>query len=236
MVSSESPTVSYRRVLQDGLWSNNIVFGQLLALCPLLAVTTTAVNGLGMGAASAFVLTASNVLVSLLRPILARQLRIPMFVIVIATLVTAVDLFMNAYLHELHKVLGLFIPLIVTNCAVLGRAEAFASRNGVLASAVDGLSMGLGFTGALVAIGAIREVVGSGTLFSGADLLLGPAAAVLELRVLPGTAGFLLGVLPPGGFFALALLLGLKQQLAARERKSPRPAASGTEDNLVQLT
>lgn len=141
---------NYRRIAKDGIWDNNIVFAQALGLCPLLAVTGTASNGLGMGLATTAVMTASGLLISLLRGIITAQVRIPVFILIIAVLVTLVDMWMNAWVHDLHKVLGLFIPLIVTNCAILGRAEAFASRNRVLPTLFDGLMMGLGFTLVLV--------------------------------------------------------------------------------------
>jgi electron transport complex protein RnfE len=162
------------QTLKDGLWLQNVVFAQMLALCPAMAVTTSGTNGLGMGLATTAVLVTSNVLVASIRSLVSPQVRIPIFVVLIATLVTLVDLGLNAWLHDLYKVLGLFIALIVVNCAILGRAEAYASKNSVAASAVDGLAMGLGFTGALTLIGLIRELLGSGTLFAQASLLLGP--------------------------------------------------------------
>jgi Na+-translocating ferredoxin:NAD+ oxidoreductase subunit E len=201
----------YRRITRDGLWDNNIVFAQALGLCPLLAVTGTASNGLGMGLASTAVFIASGLAISALRGIITPQVRIPVFVLIIAVLVTLVDMTMNAWLHDLHKVLGLFIPLIVTNCAILGRAEAFASRNRVLPSLVDGIMMGMGFTLALVVLGATREILGSGTLFADAALLLGSWASFLELQVIPNYDGFLLIILPPGGFIVLAFLLAGKR-------------------------
>ena len=185
----------------------------MLALCPLLAITGTATNGLGMGLASTAVLIVSNLLVSALRRVIAPEIRIPVFVLVIACIVTVVDMALNAWMHDLHKVLGLFIPLIVTNCAILGRAEAFASRNGLLASGLDGLAMGLGFTLALTLLGALREVVGSGTLFADASVLLGPQMAFLETTLFSDYPGFLILILPPGGFIVLGALLALKARL-----------------------
>lgn len=212
----------YRRIVKDGIWDNNIVFAQTLALCPLLAVTGTASNGLGMGLASTAVMIASGLLISLLRNIITPQVRIPVFVLIIAVLVTLTDMFLNAWLHDLHKVLGLFIPLIVTNCAILGRAESFASRNHALPALLDGLMMGLGFTLALVILGASRELLGSGTLFANAALLLGPWARFLELVLIPDYKGFLLIILPPGGFIVLGCLLAGKRLIdravAARHR------------------
>lgn len=201
----------------NGVWRNNIVFGQLLALCPLLAVTGTATNGLGMGLATLAVLVASGFIVSALRNVIPKNVRIPAFVLIIATLVTVVDMAMNAWAHELYKVLGLFIPLIVTNCAILGRAEAFASRKPIGLSAFDGLMMGLGFTLSLVILGALREILGSGTLFANASLLLGPSFGFLELKLIPDYQGFLIVILPPGGFIALGFLLAAKNLLDQRK-------------------
>lgn len=203
----------YVRIARDGIWDNNVVFAQSLALCPLLAVTSNATNGLGLGLASTFVLVVSGILVAMLRGIITPEVRIPVFVLIIAVLVTLVDLAMNAWVHNLHKVLGLFIPLIVTNCAILGRAESFASRNKVLPAFFDGLMMGLGFTLSLVLLGAIREILGSGTLFQGTALMLGDALGFLELTLIPDYRGFLLAILPPGGFVALGFILAGKRLL-----------------------
>lgn len=199
----------------EGLWRNNPALVQLLGLCPLLAVTGTAINGLGLGLATLFVLVGSNLIVSLIRGALKPEVRIPVFVLVIAALVTTVELTMNAYFHDLYTTLGIFIPLIVTNCAIIARAEAFASRNAPLPSVLDGLWMGGGFALVLVTLGAVREVVGHGTLFTGAEHLFGPAAAGFELR-LDGYRGFLLAALPPGAFFGLGLLIAAKNAIDAR--------------------
>jgi electron transport complex protein RnfE len=206
----------YARITRDGLWDNNVVFAQMLALCPTLAVTGTATNGLGMGLATTAVLVASNMLISALRQFISPDVRIPVYIVFIATLVTLVDMSLNAWVHELYKVLGLFIALIVVNCAILGRAESFAAKNPVAASAVDGLMMGLGFTFALVTIGGLREILGSGTLFANAHLLLGEAFAFLELKIIPEYRGFLLMILPPGGFLAVGFLLAGKRALDSR--------------------
>ena len=205
-----------RGIIRDGFWDNNVVFAQLLALCPTMAVTTSGTNGLGMGLATTAVLLVSNILVALIRDFVSPQVRIPVFVVLIATLVTLVDLALNAWLHDLYKVLGLFIALIVVNCAILGRAEAFASKSPVLDSALDGLMMGIGFTFALMAIGLVRELLGSGTLFAQASLLLGPQFAFLETTVIPDYGGVLMMILPPGGFLVLGMLLALKRVLDAR--------------------
>ena len=206
----------YARISRDGLWDNNVVFSQMLALCPLLAVTGTATNGLGMGLASTAVLVVSNIVIASIRRLVSPEVRIPVYIVVIATLVTLVDMALNAWVHELYKVLGLFIALIVVNCAILGRAESFASKNAVLPSALDGLMMGLGFTLALVVLGGVREILGSGTLFAQAHLLLGEAFAFLELTLIPGYKGYLMMILPPGGFLALGFLLAGKRVLDRR--------------------
>ncbi len=219
-MTNETKSTDWSRIARDGIWDNNVVMSQTLALCPLLAVTGTATNGLGLGLATAFVLVLSGLLVAVLRGIITPQVRIPVFVLIIAVLVTLVDLAMNAWMHDLHKVLGLFIPLIVTNCAILGRAESFASRNAPLPAMFDGLMMGLGFTLVLVTLGAIREVIGSGTLFANASMLLGESLRWLEVTVIPSYRGFLLMILPPGGFIAMGCLLAgkrlLDRRLAAR--------------------
>ncbi len=215
--------MNYRRISRDGLWDNNVVFAQMLALCPLLAVTSTATNGLGMGLASTAVMVASNVLISALRRFISTEVRIPVYIVFIATLVTLVDMSLNAWAHELYKVLGLFIALIVVNCAILGRVESFASKNPVPAAALDGLMMGLGFTLALVALGGVREILGSGTLFAQASLLMGESFGFLETTLIPGYRGYLLMILPAGGFLALGFLLAgkrvLDRRLADRSRR-----------------
>ena len=217
----------YARITRDGLWDNNVVFAQMLALCPLLAVTSTATNGLGMGLASTAVLLMSNIIVSSVRHLISPEVRIPVYIVLIATLVTLVDMSLNAWAHELYKVLGLFIALIVVNCAILGRAEAFASKNSVTDAALDGLMMGMGFTLALVALGGVREILGSGTLFANAHLLLGPAFAFLETTIVPEYKGFLLMILPPGGFMALGFLLAAKR--VYDRRRSERLAVAAQE-------
>lgn len=207
---------TYKKSAGEGLWHNNVVFGQNLALCPLLAVTGTATNGLGMGLATLVVLVCSNGLVSLNRHLIPAEVRIPVFVLLIAALVTLVDMTMNAWLHEMHKVLGLFIPLIVTNCAILGRAESYASKNPVVLSLWDGLMMGFGFTLVLVLLGAVREIISSGTLFANASLLLGESLAFLETTLIPDYKGFLLTALPPGGFIALGFIIAGKRLVDRR--------------------
>ena len=217
--------MDYREIMKNGLWNQNIVFSQMLGMCPAMAVTTSGTNGLGMGLATTAVLICANIIISSIRDFVSPQVRIPVFIVLIATLVTIVDMSLNAWMHDLYRVLGLFIALIVVNCAVLGRAEAFASRSTVFASALDGLWMGLGFTAALTGIGLIRELIGAGTLFSQASLLLGPKFAFLEMTVVPNYGGMLMMVLPPAGFLVLGLLLAAKQ---AYERRARRTADAGT--------
>ena len=214
----------YRNIVADGLWRNNVVFAQMLALCPLMAVTTTATNGLGMGLATTGVLMASNIVIASLRHWIVEEVRIPVYVLLIAALVSLADMAINAWLHELYKVLGLFIPLIVVNCCVLGRAEAFASRQPVLASAVDGLAMGLGYTLTLMLMGGSREVLGSATLFAHASLLLGQSFVFLETTLIRDYHGFLLMLLPPGGFLVLGFLLAGKRVMEQRRVPDQAPA------------
>ncbi|MBK1727309.1 electron transport complex subunit E [Halorhodospira neutriphila] len=209
------PTPSARTILRDGLWHNNAALVQLLGLCPLLAVTTSAVAGLGLGLATLLVVTASNLVVSLIRHYVPQDVRIPVFILVIAAFVTVIELLMAAWLHELYRTLGLFLPLIVTNCAILGRAEAFASRHPVGPALVDGLATGLGFAAVLIALGALRELLGHGTLLAGAEQLFGEAAAGWSVELVEGDV-FLLAILPPGAFIGLALMLALKNWLEAR--------------------
>lgn len=221
-------TTAYRDIVEDGLWRNNVVFAQILGMCPTMAVTTSGTNGLGMGLATTAVLLLANMIISSLRHWISPQVRIPVFIVLIAALVTVVDMALNAYLHDLYKVLGMYIALIVANCAVLGRAEAFAARQPVLASGLDGLSMGLGFTFALTLIGLIRELFGAGTLFAQASLLLGPSFAFMEMTVVHDYGGFLLMILPPGGFLVLGLLLAGKRLLESRTSQAAAPAPLAT--------
>ena len=210
----------YKTIVKDGLWENNGVFAMLLGLSPAMAMTGTATNALGMGLATAAVMAASSMLVGMFRNQITQEVRIPVFILVVASMVTLVDLFMNAWMHELYKVLGMFIPLIVSNCLPLARLEAFAGKNSTLPSLMDGLFMGLGFTIALTMIGAVREIVGTGTLFADASLLFGPAFKVMETRLLPEDTGILMMILPPGGFLVLGLLVVGKRILDVRAGKA----------------
>lgn len=208
--------IAYSRIIRDGLWTNNPAFVQILGLCPLLAVSSNVVNGLSLGLATALTLALSNTIVSMVRHWVSDEIRIPVFVLVIACVVTAIELAMNAYLHELYKILGIFIPLIVTNCIVIARAEAFASRNTVLRASADGLFMGLGSMFALVLLGALREAIGQGTLFAHADLMFGAAAKAMTITLVEHYHGFLLAILPPGAFIGLGLLIAIKNVIDTR--------------------
>jgi electron transport complex protein RnfE len=221
----------YQQLSWQGIWKNNPAMVQLLGLCPLLAVTATVINGLGLGIATTLVLIGSNCTVSLVRNWVPNEIRIPIFVMIIAAFVTIVQLLMNAYTFKLYEALGIFIPLIVTNCAIIGRAEAYASKNPVQYAAFDGLMMGLGFTLILVVLGAMRELLGYGTLFSGANLLLGDWASQLEITVFEADSKFLLAILPPGAFLGMGLLIALKNVLNNRvETLVERPET----DKVVQ--
>ena len=216
----------YQRIVKDGLWDNNGVLCMLLGMCPTMAMTTSATNGLGMGLATAVVMAASNLLVAMFRDKITQEVRIPVYILIVAAMVTLVDLTMNAWMHELYKVLGLFIALIVSNCLPLARLEAFASKEPVLNSLLDGIFMGLGFTISLTVIGAVREIIGSGTLFADASLLLGPAFKFLEMRILPEDTGVLVMILPPGGFLVAGLLVVAKRILDVRAGKGIQMAGA----------
>ena len=216
MELNSTPLQQAREIIYDGLWHNNQALVALLGLCPMLAVTNNAINGLGLGVATLIVLLVSNVLVSFIRDYVPREVRIPIFIGIIATAVTIIDMLMAAYVHELHKLLGIFVPLIVTNCVILGRAEAFASKNPVWASALDGLAMGLGFLAVLVVLGGMRELIAQGTLFDQAFLMFGQQARDWTLHLFDG--GILLAALPPGAFIGLGLLVAGKNWLELRRQ------------------
>ena len=192
------------------MWTNNSTLVQLLGLCPLLAVSNNVTNALGLGLATLLVLTITNTIISLFRKVIPHDIRIPIYVMIIATAVTTIQLLMNAFAFPVYQSLGIFVPLIVTNCIVIGRAEAFASKNSVAHSAFDGFAMGLGMTLSLVVLGAIREIIGNGTLFDGLDLLLGSWAKSLRMDLLHLDSGLLLAILPPGAFIGLGLILAVK--------------------------
>jgi electron transport complex protein RnfE len=213
-------------ISREGLWRNNVALVQLLGLCPLLAVTSTVINGIGLGIATLITLVMSNTIVSLIRGFVRNEVRLPVFVLIIASIVTIIELAMKALFFDLYLVLGIFIPLIVTNCAIIGRAEGFASKNPVAPAALDGLMMGLGFLVVLTLLGAIRELIGFGTLFAHADLMFGDAAKSMTIVLNEDYPGFLLAILPPGAFFGLAILIVGKNWIDMRPRKITMPVAS----------
>lgn len=226
----------WRELAKDGLWSNNPALVQLLGLCPLLAVSGSVVNALGLSVATLLVMVGASATISLIRNQVPNAVRLPAFVMVIAAFVTCAELLMAAYAYPLYQVLGIFIPLIVTNCAILGRADAFASRQPVLPATLDGLMMGLGFGAVLVLLGAIRELLGQGTLFSDMALLFGPVAANWQLTFVADYQ-FLFFVLPPGAFFVVGLLIALKNVIDQRRAADARPAAvSPRADRRVRVT
>ena len=226
-------STDYREIGKNGLWKNNPALVQLLGLCPLLAVTGSVVNALGLGLATTLVLTGSNISVSLIRNSVSDAVRLPAFVMIIASFTTCTELLMKAFTYELYQILGIFIPLIVTNCAILGRADAFASKNSVLPSAFDGLMMGAGFASVLVTVGAIRELLGNGTLFANMDLLFGPAAEGLKITLFENYSGLLVAILPPGAFIVTGFLIAMKNvidtKLQEREKaKRLQPVTKGS--------
>lgn len=203
----------YRELSWQGLWKNNPGIVQLLGLCPLLAVTNTATNALGLGLATLFVVVLSNTLISLIRNNVPKAIRIPVFVMIIASLVSCIQLLMNAYTHQVYLSLGIFIPLIVTNCMIIGRAEAFASKNSVKHAAFDGLMMGLGFSMVLLVLGACREILAQGTLFDGIDTLLGDWASFMSITLYHSDTNFLMAALPPGAFILMGLIIAFKNKI-----------------------
>jgi Na+-translocating ferredoxin:NAD+ oxidoreductase subunit E len=210
----------YREIAKNSLWKQNPILGQVLGLCPTLAITTTFINSFSLGLATTLVMAMSNFAVSSLRSFIPFEIRIPIFILIIAALVTVVDLAMNAWLHDLYLVLGIFIPLIVTNCIVLARVEAFAAKNSVAMSTWDGAMMGLGLTAVLSVLGFVREFIGQGTILGGIDLV---AAGAKALQVLPDSyPGFLVAVLPPGAFFILGLMVAARNWIDARANERAR--------------
>ena len=211
--------MTIKEILKNGLWSKNPGLVQLLGLCPLLAVSSTAVNALGLGIATIIVLSVSNLMISLTRRIIIHEIRIIIYVLIIASIVTCVELLMEAYTPELYQALGLYISLIVTNCIIIARAETFASRNGIIHSFTDGIANGAGFSLVLLFIGMIRELVGQGTVFSGMDQLIGDLGTNLKTQVFSSDQGLLIAILPPGAFISLGLLVAGKNFLDSRYRK-----------------
>lgn len=238
MTNETSPSGQAAKIALDGLWKNNPALVQLLGLCPLLGVSSSVVNALGLGVATMLVVMGSNIAVSLIRHQVTDAIRLPVFVMIIASFTTCIELLMQAYTYELYRILGIFIPLIVTNCIILGRADAFASRNPVLPAAFDGLMMGTGFAVILVLLGALRELIGQGTLFAGMDLLLGPVAADWTITVIPNYKQFLFAILPPGAFVFMGFLIAIKNIIDRRleeRRKNLEPLAP-KESKRVRVT
>ena len=225
-------TETYKGIINNGLWHNNQALVALLGLCPLLAVTNSAVNGLGLGLATIAVLTASNVSVSLIRNFVRPEIRLPVFVLIIASFVTAVELSMHAWFPELYRILGIFIPLIVTNCTIIGRAEAYASKHSVMPALVDGLSMGIGFCLVLITLGGFRELIGQGTLFADLHLMFGEQARSLYFTLGEDYQGMLLAILPPGAFIGLGLLIAIKNIIDQRA-ESPTVVEQAADDSVA---
>lgn len=224
--------IDYGKITRDGLWKNNPALVQVLGMCPLLAVSGSVVNAMALGAATIGVLALSNIAVSLIRNSTTDAVRLPIFVMIIAAFTTCIEFLMNAFTHELYLILGIFIPLITTNCIVLGRAESFASKHSVPAAALDGFMMGAGFTAVLVALGAIRELIGTGGIFANMHLLFGDIALNWHLQLIPEYKGFLVAILPPGAFLVLGLLMALKNiidaQQAAKAAARKQKVAAGS--------
>lgn len=221
-----SSHTSLKAVFFNGLWHQNTGMVVLLGLCPLLAVSNTVINALGLGLATMLTLMATNLSVSLLRGLLRPEIRIPAFVLIIASVVTTLELLMQAWLYDLYRILGIFIPLIVTNCAIIGRAEAFASRNRPLPALVDGFATGLGFCLTLVLLGALRELVGRGTLLADASLIFGSLGKHLTLTIVPDHPGFLLAILPPGAFIGLGLIIACRNWWQSRHSQEKQARQS----------
>jgi electron transport complex protein RnfE len=232
-------TKTSTKIIKDGLWDNNPALVQVLGLCPLLAVTSTVVNAIGLGLATLLVLMGSNLSVSVIRNFVSESVRLPAFVMIIASFVTCAELLMQAFTYELYQILGIFIPLIVTNCAILGRADAFASKNRPLPAVLDGTMMGLGFLAVLIALGAMRELIGQGTLFVDMNLLFGPMASDWVIRPFEHYPDMLFMVLPPGAFIGLGLLIALKNGIdnhMAERRKAAQPEKVSAGSKRVRVT
>lgn len=224
-------------IAKNGFWKQNPLLVQLLGLCPLLAISTTLVNAVSLGLATILVMLLANFAIAGLRALIPYEIRIPVFVLIIAALVTVVDLSFNAFLHDLYVVLGIFIPLIVTNCIVLARVEAFAAKNGLAASTLDGVMMGAGFLWVIALIGGLREFIGQGTLFSGIEMVF---PSLSSIQVLPADyPGFLIMLLPPGAFFTLGLLIAGRNWIEARANQrllNQRHPADKPTDNTPAVT
>ena len=227
-LTKQALNAEYKELAIQGLWKNNPGLVQLLGLCPLLAVTATVTNALGLGLATLLVLVCSNATISAVRQWVPKEVRIPIFVLIIAAFVTCVQLLMNAYTYGLYQSLGIFLPLIVTNCAIIGRAEAYASKNPIKQASFDGLMMGIGFALVLLVLGAIREILGQGTLFDGANLLFGDWASVLRVEVVQLDNQFLLAILPPGAFIVMGFIIALKNVIDANIKQRQPKAVEQT--------
>lgn len=230
--------VSYKELSINGLWKNNPAIVQLLGLCPLLAVTGSVINAIGMGIATIFVLVVSNTAVSLIRGFVSDAVRLPAFVMIIAAAVTCIELLMQAFAYDLFQILGIFLPLITTNCVILGRADAYASKNSVLPACYDGFIMGVGFTLILIALGAVRELIGTGALFSNMDLLFGEQAANWKLVLFEDYTNFLVIILPPGAFIVTGLIIALKNIIddKIKERQDAIKGAPVAGSKRVRVT
>lgn len=228
----------YRELSLNGLWKNNPAIVQLLGLCPLLAVTASVVNALGLAAATTLVLVCSNTAVSLIRNVVSEAIRLPVFVMIIAAAVTCIELLMQAYAFELYQILGIFLPLITTNCVILGRADAYASKNPLPLAFFDGLMMGAGFGVVLVLLGAIRETIGTGAIFANMDLLFGPTASSWKIVLADNYQAFLLAILPPGAFVFTGLIIAVKNLIDAtiKRRQNARKAKPLKGSKRVRVT
>ena len=229
---------SYRELSLNGLWKNNPAIVQLLGLCPLLAVTGSVVNAMGLAAATTLVLICSNASVSLVRNIVSDAVRLPVFVMIIAAAVTCIELLMQAFTYELYQILGIFLPLITTNCVILGRADAFACKNSVAPAAYDGFIMGAGFAVILILLGALRELIGTGALFANMDLLFGPAAASWKVVLISDYQSFLLAILPPGAFIFTGLIIACKNLIdtSIKQRQDALKEKPVTGSKRVRVT
>jgi electron transport complex protein RnfE len=221
----------FKDILYNGVWKQNTGLVQLLGMCPILAVSSSVVNGVSLGLATAIVMALSGAAIAPIRQLVPNEARIPVFILIIAVLVTVIQFAMNAYMYSLYVVLGIFIPLIVTNCIVLARIEAFAAKNPMLQSALDGFAMGLGLTAVLAVLGGIREIFGHGTLLSGIDLVFGDAAKSMVITVVPNYHGFLLAILPPGAFITLGMLIAGKNWLNLRAEQKLK----GSSDTITPV-
>lgn len=230
--------VNYKELTQNGLWTNNPALVQLLGLCPLLAMTGSVVNSVGMSIATIFVLVTSNIAVSLIRNVISDAVRLPAFVMIIASAVTAIILLMQAFSYELYQVLGVFLPLITTNCVILGRADAFACKNGIIPAAYDGFIMGIGFSIVMFLLGFFRELFGTGYVFADMHLLFGPIAENWKMEVFPNYPQFLYIILPPGAFIFTGFMIAIKNMVDNHYKaiQDKMKADEPKEDRRVRIT